>query len=332
MKPIGNFQPENPFFLAPMEAVNCTSFRILCKRRGASVVYTDMIDADVFVAYAKEHTIAQAVTKYLNPHDEDTPLVIQLGGPNIENLKFVIEHTHQYATWFDYNVGCPLGSMLGKKGGCYLMKHPDQLYKKMIPLVAQCQKFNLPFTVKLRSGWDEKSINAVELAIELEKLGVAAIGFHPRTRKQRAQGKADWQLARKLKEAISIPMILSGDVFTAYDAHLAFMHTKSDYIMCARGAKNNPSIFAQLVGYWRTKTPPLRPMAQYVKTSASVRDDFLEFADLYESIEQRNNIGELIDHASWYIRGCRNNTELTPLLRAAKTLDEIKILVEKVRF
>lgn len=332
MKPIGSVQPINPFFLAPMEAVNCTSFRILCKRRGASILYTDMIDADVFATYAKEHSVDEAILKFLNPNDEDQPLVIQLGGPNVENLLFTIQHTAKYATWFDYNVGCPLGSMLGKKGGCYLMKHPDQLYKKMQFLIDECKKHNLPFTVKLRSGWDEKAINAIEIAVTLEKMGVAAIGFHPRTRKQRAQGKADWQLARQLNEAISIPMILSGDVFTAYDAHLAFLHTKCDYIMCARGAKNNPSLFTQLTQYWKTKTQPIKPIEQYVKTATSVIEDFAEFSELYTTIEQRNNIGELIDHASWYIRGCKNNTELTPFLRIARNLDEITEIVSRVRF
>ena len=105
----------NPFFLAPMEAVNCASFRLLCKRRGASFVFTDMIDADVFYSYATEHSVSEAVAKYVNPQKDEQPLIIQLGGPKIDTLLFCVKHLSEFCYGFDLNVGCPLSYMLGKR-------------------------------------------------------------------------------------------------------------------------------------------------------------------------------------------------------------------------
>ncbi len=329
MKPIGTYKFLNPFFLAPMEAVNCASFRLVCKRRGAGLIFTDMIDADVFMEYVRTHSLKKAVETFINPQKEEYPLVIQLGGGNIQTLLQTIKAVEEYATIIDYNVGCPLGYMLGKKGGAYLLKHPNQLEKILVQMRRAIKK---PFTIKIRSGWDEQSINAVEIAKMAQKIGIDALTIHPRTRKQKYSLRADWSLARKIAEVLSIPVILSGDVTNAYMAHMAFAHTKCDYIMVARGAKYNPSVFTELNEYYFSKKIPTKPTQNYLKNSQTVQKDFLEFVELYQKIEHRNKFSEIQDHANWSIRECKNNSELTQKLLIAQTVSELIEIVRQAEF
>lgn len=329
MKPIGNFKPANPFFLAPMEAVNCASFRVLCKKRGASLVYTDMIDADDFMKYVHDHGEQAAVARFVNPQKDESPLAIQLGGPYFETLKETIRILEPYATTIDYNVGCPLSPMLAKKGGVYLMKHPDQLEKLMTQMRGVITK---PFTVKIRAGWDEDSKNALEVAKMLERIGVDGVAVHARTRKQRYQERADWPLVRSVAEALSIPVILSGDVTNTYMAYMGFAHTKCDYIMCARGAKANPSLFTQLRAYWKNPVMPEKPEGLYVKDTQSARDDFEEFLHLYKKREIRNNFSEIKDHALWTATGCLNARVIRQHILQARSENELRSIFSSIRF
>lgn len=329
MKPIGTFTPENPFFLAPMEAVNCASFRVLCKRRGAGLVYTDMIDADVFYEYAQEHSVQDAITKFINAQNEEYPLVIQLGGGKIETLIFTAKAIHDVATIIDFNVGCPLGYMLGKKGGVYLQKHPDQLYKIIQELREVIKK---PFTVKIRAGWDEHSINAVEVAKELERLGVDAVTLHPRTRTQRAKGNADWKLAQRVAKELTIPFILSGDVTNVFLAKKAFEQTGCDYIMLARGAQKNPSVFLALNNWWKTKQVPKTNNTRYEKETTQVQTDLREFLLLYKQKEHQEKLGQLQDHFLWFAAESKNNKELTQNILATKTREELEQLISQFKF
>ena len=328
MNKIKNLELENPFFLAPMEAVNCTSFRLLCKKRGAGLVFTDMIDADIFIDSVNEIGTEEAIKKYVNPLEQERPLCIQIGGGKIETLVKTANILSSYCDMIDYNVGCPLGYMLGKKGGVYLMKHPNILEKIVKELR---ENISLPFSVKIRSGWDEKSINAIEVSKMLERLGVDAITIHGRTRKQLYKRRADWQLVRKIKEDAKIPIILSGDVTNSYMAHMAFMHTKCDFIMVARGAMNNPSIFKSLNQYYKEYKEkgiePAKPFTTYEKRKEDVVKDFEEFLELYNKIEQRYKFSELQDHAIWSVREAKNNTELKQEIINSKTEQELKEIV-----
>ncbi|MCF7872156.1 tRNA-dihydrouridine synthase family protein [Candidatus Woesearchaeota archaeon] len=326
---IGSLELENPFFLAPMEAVNCASFRILCKKRGAGLIFTDMIDADIFMEKVSEIGELKTINQLINPQTEEKPLAIQLGGSNIETLKKTIQIIEPIAELIDYNIGCPLPYMLGKKGGCYLMKHPDQLYKIIKELRPIIKK---PLTIKMRSGWDKNTINALEIAKELEKLGVNAITIHPRTRKQKYMERADWTLIKKIKENINIPIILSGDVTNTYMAHMAFAHTKADFLMIGRGAKNNPSIFEELNNYWKLKKQPKKPLTTYNKKTEQVRRDFKYFMELYNKIENRNNLSELKDHTIWFAKECQNNKEITQKILQAKNKVMLHKIINKVYF
>lgn len=308
------------YILAPMEAVNCAAFRVLCKRRGAQMIFTDMIDADTFCQYADEHSDAAAVKKYINPQDEEQPLVIQIGGRNEKNLLRLIALAQPHAYMIDLNLGCPLSSMLAKKGGVYLMKHPEQLY----PLVNVLRKaITVKFSIKLRSGWDEK--NAHIIAPELEKRGVDVLTIHPRTKIQRYRDRADWQYARKVKESVNIPVILSGDVTNAYMAHMALAHTKCDAVMIARAAKVNPSVFTNIDKMIE------KPATRYVKTAKQVRADFDEFLQLYTELEEFK-FSQLQDHTLWFLTQCTAYKHLAAQVLEAKTPDDLKKIVYAAQF
>ena len=327
---IKDLELENPFILAPMEAVNCASFRLLCKKRGAGLVFTDMIDADKFIEFLQETSKEEAVSKYINPQSKERPLCIQIGGGKIETLLETARVVSKYCDMIDYNVGCPLGYMLGKKGGVYLMKHPEQL-KKIV--TALRKEIKLPFSVKIRSGWDPKSINAVEVSKMLEEVGVDAITVHGRTRKELYRKRADWKLVREVKEAVKVPVILSGDVTNPYMAHMAFIHTKCDFVMVARGAMNNPSIFKHLNDYSKeyneNKTEPSKPSTTYEKRKEEVILDFEEFLELYNKVEKRYRFSELQDHAIWSVREAKNNSLLKQEIINSKTEQELIEIVRK---
>ena len=213
------------------------------------------------------------------------------------------------------------------------MKHPNILEKIVIKLR---ETISLPFTVKMRSGWDKDNVNALEVALMLERLGVDAITIHSRTRKQKYEGRADWQLVRKIKENLKIPVILSGDVTNTYMAYMALSHTKCDFIMIARGAMNNPSIFSYLnkfySDYVENKIVPSKPVSVYDKRKEDVIGDFKEFLDLYRKIELRYRFSELQDHAIWSVREAKNNSELKQKIIESKTEEELLEVVSSSFF
>ena len=291
-----------------------------------------MIDADIFSAFAKENSPDEAVRKFVNPQKDEKPLAIQLGGANVSNLLYAMEILQPYADLYDYNIGCPLGYMLGKKGGCYLMKHPDQLYKIVAQLSKVCKPKGIPLTVKMRSGWDTESINAHEIAPQLEKLGVDAITLHPRTRKQGYRDRADWVLARKVKDLLTIPLILSGDVTNSYMAHMAFTHVKCDFVMVGRAAKNNPSVFLELNEYLASGKEPVKPDKAYGKKTSQARKDWGEFLGLYKEREHRFLLSELKDHALWMAKECRNNAKVTEHILKAKNENDLTLIFGSISF
>jgi len=324
---LGNLELENRFLLAPMEAVNCSSFRLLCRMRGASLVFTDMVDTDKFVESLNELHPEEAVRKFINPLKEEKPLAIQLGGSNIINIIKTLNIVENYADVIDFNAGCPLSYVLGKKAGSYLIKHPEQLYKIVKRIRENTKK---PLTVKIRSGWDTSSINAIEVSKKLEDIGIDGLIIHPRTRKQGYSSRADWQLVRKIKDILKIPVVLSGDVTNLYLAHMALLHTKVDFIMIGRAAKNNPSIFSKLARIKNMNDFPKKPRTLYDKTKEDAKKDFIEFLELYKKYEHRYSLSEIKDHALWLVRELKNSSLLKKKILNIDSEEEIIRLFKSI--
>ncbi len=317
---IKNIKFDNPLVLAPMEAVNCTAFRILCRKFGAGLVYTHMIDTDVFMERLKENNDDEksTIAQLINPREEESPVAIQIVGADDKKLAFVTEMLNKYADIIDYNASCPKGDILGKKAGSYLVKHPNMLEKHIKTVLDNAK---VPVTCKIRSGWDETCINAVENAKLLEDAGVDAICLHARTRKQLYTGKADWNLLAKVKAAIDIPLIGNGDIASPKGAKLFFDITKCDAGMIGRAAKGYPWIFKMTNDFLTKETYDL-------PTLKEKKDTYFEFVEMYGKYETRHRVSELKHHALWFFSGHKKSDILKHKIMAC---EDLKALMETVK-
>lgn len=315
---IGKVRIPNQLVLAPMEAVNCASFRVSCKRAGAGLIFTDMVDTKQFLAILSENEDDEKATVHqvINPQKDERPLVIQLGSGDPEELALTTQIVSKYADIIDLNCGCPLGDMLGRKGGAYLLKHTDKLKKMMSAILDNTNK---PVTAKIRSGWDDDSINALENAQVLEEIGVSAITLHARTRKQRYMAKADWQLIKEVKEKINIPLIGNGDVLKANNVLTLLGQTGCDAVMVGRAAQGNPDFFSQALLALQGKRFEERLWPE-------VRKSYTDFLKLYEAREARQKLSELQDHAVWWVAGLDDAKSLKVNIRACKNISGLRKL------
>lgn len=287
-----------PIALAPMAGVTDLPFRVICRELGADYTVSEMVSAKALL-FRNPKTFAM-----LEVDPREHPVAIQLFGSVPEELargaKIVAEHG---ADIIDFNMGCPVHKIVANGEGSALMKDPERAYACMAALVDAVE---LPVTVKFRSGWDEEHRNAVEIAQLAEKAGVAAVAVHGRTRGQFYSGKADWDIIRQVKEAVSIPVLGNGDVFSARDA-LALLETAHcDGIMIARGAQGNPWIFrevkAALAGL------PIPPVTLEERFSMVRR----HLRDLIAFKGEKVAIREMRHHGACYFTGlphsarCRN--------------------------
>ena len=305
----------NKTILAPMEAVNCASFRVLCKEYGAGLIYTDMIDTKQFLDKLQETKDEQeTIRQIINPQKDEQPLTVQLGSGEPDDVALVTQIVDKYAHQIDLNVGCPLGYMLGRKGGAYMMKHPDKLTKIFSAIVDNATK---PVSAKIRSGWSDTEKNAPEIAKQLEHLGASAIAIHARTRKQRYMARADWDMIKRVKESVSVPVIGNGDVLTGARAVTIIGQTKCDAVMIGRGAQGNPHIFTQANNALAGE--------RYEETTWREKcTSFNKFLQLYEEREHRNKLSELQDHAGWWVNGEKNADTLRAKIRKTKSKEELR--------
>ena len=237
MLKIGEIEIENAILLAPMEDVTDVSFRLVCKELGADLVYTEFVNSEGLVrANEKTH-------KKLKIIEEERPVGIQIYGANIESMVGAAKIAEaENPDLIDINAGCWVKKVVGQGAGSALLKDPPYLQKLVESIV---KSTSLPVTVKTRLGWDSESIKILEVAKRIEDAGAVAITVHCRTRKMGHTGEVDWSWIPKIKEIVSIPVILNGGVLSAYDVKKAFDETGADGVMIARGAIGNPWIFLE---------------------------------------------------------------------------------------
>lgn len=314
---IGNIKLDNPYILAPMAGVTDLPFRLLCKEQGAGLLCMEMVSAKA-LQYKNKNTKA-----LLSIHPGEYPVSLQLFGsePKIisEQAKRIEELPFQI---LDINMGCPVPKVVKNGEGSALMKNPKLVYEIIYETVKAVHK---PVTAKIRKGFDDSSINAVEIAKIIEAAGGAAVAVHGRTREQYYSGLADWDIIRQVKEAVSIPVIGNGDVNSAEKALAMMQQTGCDGVMIGRGAQGNPWIFSELLQYDKTGTLPPRPDIQVI------RETMLRHARL--QIEFKGNyigIREMRKHVSWYTKGMKRAARLRALINQIETYEELENLLEKL--
>ncbi|MGN0297585.1 MAG: tRNA dihydrouridine synthase DusB [Lachnospiraceae bacterium] len=288
---IGNIELAHEIVLAPMAGVSDLAFRILCKEQGCGLVVTEMISAKALL-YKNPNT-----KPLLETVPEEAPLSLQLFGSDpqiMADMAKKLEEEQQFDI-LDVNMGCPVPKVVNNQEGSALMKNPKLAGEILRALVKASDK---PVTVKFRKGFDDEHVNAVEMAKIAEDAGVAAVAVHGRTRAQYYSGKADWDIIRQVKEAVSIPVIGNGDIFTARDGVDMLQYTGCDAIMPARGVRGNPWLIGQLRSLMEDGVELPAPGFEDVKNML-LRHAKLEI--LYKG--EWTGMREMRKHIAWYTAG-----------------------------
>lgn len=314
---IGNVTLENNMILAPMAGVTDLPFRLLCKKQGAGLVCMEMVSAKA-ILYRNKNT--EELMRIL---PKERPVSLQLFGSEPEVMGEIAAQIQERPfDILDINMGCPVPKVVGNGEGSALMKNP-KLAEEIIRRVVQASR--KPVTLKIRKGFDEEHINAVEIAQRAEEAGAAAIAVHGRTREQFYSGKADWSIIAKVKEAVDIPVIGNGDVDSPESAAKMLRETGCDGVMVGRAARGNPWIFREIVSYLETGEIPERPTPQ--EKCACI----LEHAALMREYKgEYTAVREMRKHVSWYTFGCPNAAKLRGRINTVDSMEELESCVREI--
>lgn len=312
---IGSFTPRNKVFLAPMAGVTDKAFRILCVKENCGLVYTEMVSSKGLFYGSKKTDLM------LDIDVSEAPAAVQIFGSDGEimgNMAQEISNSDNVAL-IDINMGCPAPKIVRNGEGSALMKEPKLAEKIIKNTVLKSSK---PVTVKIRKGWDDNLVNAVEFAKMIEASGASAVAIHGRTRAQMYEGKADWNIIRAVKQAVSIPVIGNGDVVSPQSAMELFDYTGCDAIMIGRGALGNPWIFRRVVHY--VENGELLPEI----SDTEKIDTALIHLKMNMENKGKRGIFEMRKELAWYIKGMKNATHIKNEINRIEDYDAMKKLLQ----